>query len=353
MVMQEVFGVQRDIDIDPQVFPTPAELKALEAPLGDLEHGWFDSCTPGSPKLHYRSYLPKSGKPKAIIVFLNGVTSHSGEGFELSDGRKTNVALLAQVFRDEHEIAFYSFDLYGHGYSEGTRFFIPSWEQNLQDYMNFIKMVDDMQETRVPTFLYGQSYGGTLTLHAARRIQDNPSVGPQKFAGILLSAPAIIGDLPPPPVYWCLRYFLAPLFPKWTPFFMPNPISPDRIWKDEEMRAMRTTKRKMEMKLTGNGLAFRLGTALSLVQALDAVRTKTIPGLTVPLYVMHGTNDDGVPLEGTEFLRKTISSPSDECVFHYIEGGYHDLLSETKSKSYLEKTLPWIERRIKVVSSLS
>ena len=235
------------------------------------------------------------------------MVGHGGEGFQLSDGRKTNVALLAQVYRDVNQMAFYSFDLYGHGYSEGTRFFIPSWEENLQDYLNFIHMISTQHQpdNNIPIFLFGQSYGGNLTLHAARHIQENPYLllgesvassttsssknnNNKRLAGLLLASPAIMGNLPPPPVYFCLRYILAPLYPKWTPFFMPNPIGAERVWKDEEMRTFRTTKRQLEMKLTGTGLSFRLGTALSLVKALDAVVTDIIPGLTVPIYLMHG-----------------------------------------------------------------
>ena len=288
------------------------------------------------------------------------VLAHSGEGYQVpSDGRKTNVALLAQVYRDENEMAFYSFDLYGHGYSEGTRFFIPSWQENLSDYLSFVRLVTDQYKDngdmsqKLPVFLFGTSYGGTLTLHAARRIQQSEPgeiLGGGKsatvFAGILLASPAVEGDLPPAPVYWFLRYVLAPLCPKWTPFFMPNPIGPDRIWKDEDARALRTSEREREMRLSGSGCAFRLGTALSLVQSMDAVLKDTIPTLRVPLYLMHGTSDYGVPISGSEWLRQHVASPAQGCVYDFIEGGYHDLLSGPESKSYLEKTLSWMEQRM-------
>ena len=77
MVVHNIFGVERDIDIDVKVFPTPTEVKELEAPLGDNEHGWFDSCIQlhngARAKLHYRSFLPHNGKkPKALLIHLNG-----------------------------------------------------------------------------------------------------------------------------------------------------------------------------------------------------------------------------------------------------------------------------------------
>ena len=57
MVKHTVFGVERDIDIYQDVFPTPEELEDMESRLPGCEHGWFDSVT--TPlKLHYRKFLP-------------------------------------------------------------------------------------------------------------------------------------------------------------------------------------------------------------------------------------------------------------------------------------------------------
>ena len=92
MVLHKVFGVERDIDIAADVFPTPKEIEEMEAPLGEHQHGWFDSCIDGA-KLHARAFLPK-GKPKAVVIFMHGITANSGEALLLSDGRKTTIALI-------------------------------------------------------------------------------------------------------------------------------------------------------------------------------------------------------------------------------------------------------------------
>lgn len=223
MVLHKIFGVERDIDIDAAVFPTPAELQTLEAPLGPHTHGWFDSCSNGV-KLHTRTFWDKTTPPKAVVIFMHGVAGHGGEALDVN-GRKTNVALIRQVLqgddgkknKNKNDIALHTFDLCGHGYSEGPRFFIPSFQENLNDYLTFIQLVDQEYDQKVPIFLMGMSYGGTLTIEASRSIQNDPQkVGPKIFAGALLYCPAVIGDLPPPAVYYTLRYVLAPLCPKWT-----------------------------------------------------------------------------------------------------------------------------------------
>jgi alpha-beta hydrolase superfamily lysophospholipase len=229
MVKHTVFGVERDIDISKDDFPTPQEIEKLEAAFGgdtECEHGWFDSVYEGA-KLHYRKKLPSSTKkpPKAIVCWMHGIQAHGGNGDILKDGRKIEKAFLAESFNKEG-FAFYAHDKYGHGYSEGTRRWIPnSYETNVQDFESLIRLAvaENGNDENIPVFLGAESYGCTVTIHVARRFQDDPSRGPKNFKGILLTAPAIIAELPPQPVFFLLKSVLAPLFPKWAPFFMPNP----------------------------------------------------------------------------------------------------------------------------------
>jgi alpha-beta hydrolase superfamily lysophospholipase len=207
--------------------------------------------------------------------------------------------------------------------------------------------VADKHDKDIPFFLQGESYGGCLTIHAAKQFQEDPSSGPSNFDSILLVAPAIEGDLPPFPVYQILRYGLAPLFPKWKPSFMPNPISADRIWKDEEVRKIRSSARSMEMGLEGAGSPFLLGTAVHLAEALEEVRNNAIPGLKVPFCILHGTEDYGVMIQGSEFMMDKAETSMDDKEFHRIEGGYHDLLGDPLAEECMEHTLKWIHKRTK------
>jgi hypothetical protein len=73
MVKHKIFGVERDIDIPSDVFPTESEMAKLEDCMPGCKHGWFDSVVDGA-KLHYRKWLPK-GKPKAIVIFMHGIST--------------------------------------------------------------------------------------------------------------------------------------------------------------------------------------------------------------------------------------------------------------------------------------
>jgi alpha-beta hydrolase superfamily lysophospholipase len=213
MVIHKVYGAEVDIEIPTEVFPTKEEIDAMEAATPGCQHGWFES-TYENAKLHYRYWVPENEeKPKGVVIFMHGISTHTGKGL-IINGRKLATTLMVDSFL-EKGIAVYSFELYGHGFSEGTRQLIPkSWEYNKSDYIKFCNLVADRHAKKIPLFLMGESYGGCLSIHVAKYFQEHPLDGPSNFDSIILSAPAIEGDLPGFPVYQILRYGLAPWFPK-------------------------------------------------------------------------------------------------------------------------------------------
>lgn len=374
MVKQVVYGVERDIDIPVAIAPTDEEQRAYDELLIGSQHGWFDSVYEDA-KLHYRQWLPplaspggngqREAQPKAVVVFSHGILGHVQNAWEIEyppdndddkDGgkkqsstnkRKLNVALLSETFTKQG-YAFYAFDMYGHGFSEGTRWLIPesSYQNNKQDLINFCNQVVVKNHPNTPLFLSGESYGGCLTLHVAKHFQDNPIDEPAAkiFDSCLLLCPAIIGDLPPYPVYAMLRYALAPLFPTRTPFFMPNTLPPERIWRDPVVLDVHGG-RERESMLGGGGTKFRLGTALGLVVALEECRGM-IPSFNVPFCVAHGTEDAGVPIAGSELLCEQCQTPSSQREFFRVKDAYHDLLGDPAAEDVMRFCSNWIEKRL-------
>lgn len=335
-----LWGKQVEIDVPKNVFPTQAELKAMEETMPECQHGWFESTN--GMQLHYRKFLPK-GKPKGVVVYQHGIQSHSGKSFILQN-RKLNMALHSDALV-KAGYALYALDMLGHGYSEGDRWYVPDWISNRDDLDNFAQFAS-AQHQGVPLFLEGESYGGTLVLHVAKKWQLVSNNAPEEFSGIVLSGPAIMADVPPYPVYVILRYILAPAFPKWIPFFMPNPISPDRIWGDEKVRALHVAPRVKEMCIDGSGRPFRLGTAVNMLNALDSVRNSVIPGLTVPFCAIHGVKDAGVPVEGTDYLIETVETASEDRAYHRLEEAYHDLLGDPAAEKTIQYMIEYMDKQI-------
>jgi acylglycerol lipase len=337
----ELWGRSVQLGIPKHMFPTPEELKAMEDTMPGCQHGWFTSSTGGS-QLHYRKFLPKDGKkPSAIVVFHHGISSHSGVSWITSNGKKLSLALMIEQYVTQQGMALYAMDQLGHGYSEGRRMFISDYKDNVADLVKFTKLAAAHHAEETPLFLKGHSFGGCLVLPAAVHFQDNASA-PKGFKGITLVAPAIEGDMPPPPIYQLLRYVLAPCYPTWTPFFMPDPVSPDRVWRDPEALALNMDPRSCAMGLYVVR-PFMLGTALQLVVAMEEVRKTVIPALTMPFCSCHGTSDYGVPVTGTDFLEKKALTPKADQMVLRVDGGYHDLLADPASDETMECILAFMK----------
>lgn len=343
MPIYNLWGQSVDIEIPEDVFPDEKWRDAKDEMFHNNKHGFFESTYQGK-QLHYRYNLPEKSKPKAIMIWQHGIVGQSGFGMKYSgdDGRYTDYALRSRML-NEAGIAVYAHDALGHGFSEGTRFYIPNgrWTLNRDDFVAFTKLVASKHEPGTPIFLAGDSYGGCLAIHAAKVFQDSPDPN-VNLKGICVNCPAIEGDLPPFPVIWFLSYGLAPFFPTWTPSFMPHPITAERVWKDEEPRAFFSDKEQMH-GLSQGGVAFCLGTALGLLGALQAVQA-LIPDFELPFHINHGTEDKGVPIAGAEFMMDRAKTPIEDRHLNRIEGGYHALFSEPDAPKYIQSELAFMDK---------
>ena len=127
---------------------------------------------------------------------------------------------------------------------------------------------------------------------------------------------------------------------------MPNPVSPDRIWRDPEVLRIRTDPRYLETQIDGSGIPFRLGTGLNLVQALEAVRETVIPQLKTPFLILHSDSDAAVPIEGSEFLWEHCATPETQRKFIRKEAAYHDLFSDFIAEECMQDVIDWIHGRL-------
>jgi pimeloyl-ACP methyl ester carboxylesterase len=184
----------------------------------------------------------------------------------------------------------------------------------------------------------------------------------------VLLAPAILGDIPPSPVYEILL-LLARYFPKWRPFFMPNSASPELIWRDATVRTAMMDPHGYHIHIDGPGRPFRLSTGLNLVQAFAACRAM-LSELTTPFLILHGTKDDAVPMAGSELLWRMAPTSSSSAPpppgakepprspsssrFCRIDGAYHDLLADpVVADQCLDEIVQWIEERLLLLARSS
>jgi len=411
MVKHTVFGVERDIDIHSSDFPTEAERRDMEDRFPvPCRHGWFDSTSTNPPKkLHYRCFLPptstnnsnnndndtttttkqqQQSDPKAIIIWMHGIQTHSGRAHVLTSGRTINMALLCEQIVVKHQYALYCFDMMGHGYSEGNRFLVTHPHVK-QDYLNFVQLVQNehyhhhhQQQQQhdnknnnnnnnnnnsnnnnsnnsytpatIPLFLMGESFGANLTLQVARHYQDYPLEAPRGFRGIVLLAAAVYGYQLFFPIDKILKYVLVPLLPRFRPpTFVPNPVAPELLWRDPAVLYVNAQEQRVtEMWFEPGRRHTNLQTSSTLIEAMKLVRQECIPNFRVPFCIVHGTKDRAVPIHESldYFVQHADTLEHDRAVLR-VDGAYHDLLGDPTAEDTVQFCLEWIQQRIKGFSS--
>ena len=129
---------------------------------------------------------------------------------------------------------------------------------------------------------------------------------------------------------------------------MPNPVTPDRIWRNsEQILDFRANDPAERMQLDSSGTPFRLGTADNLLKAVEAARDESIHGFRVPYCLLHGTQDEICLIEGAEYLWRTAETPVNDREFHRLQGVYHDPFSDPDdAESSMNLVIDWIKKRL-------
>ena len=86
-------------------------------------------------------------------------------------------------------------------------------------------------------------------------------------------------------------------------------------------------------------------TVAALVRADERLRQE-FPRLTLPVLIMHGTDDKATVCHGSEFFHHTAGS-RDKTLKLY-EGHYHDLLNDIGKEQVLDDIRGWIDARVAV-----
>ena len=192
---------------------------------------WFDQAVAATPDVHRVdcngceiNYLTWGPEGAPGLVFIHGGAAHAHWW-----------SFLVPHLADHYRVA--AMDLSGHGYSEGLACYIEDYTQHVDDLEKFVAHVRRQHGLgSLPFLVGGESYGGGLSLLVGLRLHGHPLSG-NGFCGVLLAAPLVVGNAPPAPVTWTLRNCCLPCCPTATPFFMPNPVSPEAIWNDPAIRA--------------------------------------------------------------------------------------------------------------------
>ncbi|MCB0349224.1 MAG: lysophospholipase, partial [Bdellovibrionales bacterium] len=124
-------------------------------------------------QLYYQTW--SKGNAEAIVIVTHGLAEHSGAYKLFSE------SLLSKLPLD-----IYSWDLRGHGRSEGKRGLVGSFQEYIKDYHAFYKLVKSGNDKQLPIILLGHSMGGLVTVKFLLDYEANIEV-----KGFVLSSPLL------------------------------------------------------------------------------------------------------------------------------------------------------------------
>jgi alpha-beta hydrolase superfamily lysophospholipase len=248
--------------------------------------------------------------PRGVINLVHGFGEHSGR----YDAWAKCFTLEGFVVR--------SFDLRGHGRSEGKRGYASNYDKFINDLLLFLengkKWFPDL-----PTFLYGHSFGGNLVLNYA--IQNNIS-----FTGIVVTSPWL--DLKYQPS--TIKMIFGRLFKKIMPgAVFKTGLNPGVISRD--LRVVHSYKNDI---LVHDQISLKLFFQIC-ENGLKASRS--IFKINVPLLVMHGNGDELISCKTT---REFVRNASDKTNYVEWEGGFHELHNDIDKEKVFDILKTWLNK---------
>jgi len=258
--------------------------------------------------LFKQSWLPKE-EVKAVILLVHGFGEHSS--------RYEHVA----EFLTSKGFGIETFDLRGHGKSDGRRAFVNSFDEYLSDLDVFYTEVKK-QYPQTPLFLYGHSMGATIS--ALYIITRSPNINGLLISGISLKTGA---DISP------MLIKMSSIVGKYAPKMKTTKLDEHSISRDPVV-----VKNYNEDPLNyREGIPARTG--LEMLTAMQRIQVQ-MDKIKLPVLIMYGSSDKLCNPEGSIELFEAVSS--EDKTLKMYPGFYHEIHNDPEKQRVFEDVAGWI-----------
>lgn len=261
-------------------------------------------------KIFVRSWSTEAN-PRAVVVICHGVNSHSGQ-----------YTWTGEQFAASR-LAAYALDLRGRGRSDGERFYV----ENVADYVSDLASTVKLAKSRhpgLPVFLLGHSAGGVVS---SVYVLENQA----ELAGFICESFAF--QVPAPGFALAAIKGLSHIAPHLPVLKLKN---------EDFSRDPKAVEALNNDPLTAHEVQPAI-TVAALVRADERLREE-FPLITLPVLIMHGTDDKATVCRGSEFFYETAGS-NDKTLKLY-DGHYHDLLNDVGKEGVMADIQGWISKRL-------
>jgi alpha-beta hydrolase superfamily lysophospholipase len=263
-------------------------------------------------KIYYQAWLPDN--PKAVVQIVHGGFEHSG--------RYLNVVneLLP------HNYAVYADDHRGNGKSEGTRNYVDSFDQFIEDEKKVYEIIKD-KHPDLPVFMLGHSMGAIIATYFTKIYEE-------LLTGLILSG-TTTGSAAFPKFLQIMVRVLSKITPKLTinPKLDPNVLSrdPEVVMAYQEDPYVHAEK--ITIRLAGE-----------IVKHIDGL-VDVYKNFTLPLLVQCGSEDSLMKVKDFKEDLKSAFKMEDKKINIY-DGLYHEVYNELETDRImvLKDLSDWLEK---------
>lgn len=276
-----------------------------------MKHSEFEFKTFDGLSLFGQSWQPED-QPRAVVCLVHGIGEHSGRYVHVADSlTRAGYTLI-------------SFDLRGHGKSEGPRGHISSYEAIMQDISSLLE-VTNKKFPQLPLFLYGHSLGGNLVLNYVLRRQPH-------LKGVIATAPWLRLAFEPPASKIALGKMTNYI---WPSFSQKSGLDTKALSRDLEV-----VRSYENDPLVHNRISARM--FISAYQA-GQWALEHASEFSLPLLLMHGGDDNLISVEASrEFANKI----NENCTLKVWDELYHEIHNEPEKEEVFKFLIGWLDKEV-------
>lgn len=253
------------------------------------------------------------GAPTGVLLLAHGLGEHARRYDHVVE-RLVGLGLV--VYAPDHR---------GHGRSGGKRIELRDWSEFLDD-LHQLSAIATAENPGSKQFLLGHSMGGAIALSYAL---DHPD----ELAGLILSAPAVDVATGKPRVV----IELGKLIGRFAPGVPVETLDAASVSRDPAVVAAYETD-----PLVHHGKV-KAGIARGMIMAAESFPSR-LPSLTMPLLVLHGTDDRLADVSGSRMIASRAGTK--DLTLKTYDGLFHEVFNEPEQEKVLDDLADWLRPRL-------
>ena len=272
----------------------------------------FENIISNKKNIFLRSW-PSNNDPIYNIIIIHGLGEHSGRYKEFAS------------FFIKKNIGVFSFDLIGHGKSDGLKGHIS----NIKDFTDSIEEV--LIEVRkrfinTPIIIFGHSLGGCLALNYLIERKS------KEISLAIISSAWIETEIQIPKYLLIIQRVIHTLFPKVR---LSNRLDTKDLSKD-----IKIIDKYKNDSLVHDRISLNLLSEIN--KTIEKIKNKDY-NIEIPVLIIHGKKDKIISYKGSELINKKIKDSK----LKLYDNVYHEPHNDNERKEILEYYYDFIKNHKK------